>query len=329
MGHKLRVGELQETYLTDEEIWRIFTIVLSSKSVKSSTYKYALVKALIENLYQVNEQYELSYDQLAYSFTKIYWNLIVNHELIHQNAGKSARVVTIIKEEQTKHGIPSDFSFDKIDEAVQLILVKKVKSIMKINVYGALYGDTRGSFYAFDHQREYFKLNPVVYHFMLNYQRLIVNLTNYHMAVMIEALNEVPSINYLLGKVERLAERSSLRPFEKLLLQYFEKTCFYCGKTLSNAKRETHVDHFIPWSFVQSDHIWNLVLSCSHCNSSKSDKLPERGYLEFIINRNNKLVEKKEDPKVVNMMTNYKDKKIILLYDYSIKNGYDTIWTPS
>lgn len=329
MSHKLKVGELREAYLTDEEIWRIFTIVLSSKSVKSSTYKYALIKSLIENLYQVNDQFELSYDQIAYTFTKIYWNLIVNHDLVNHNTGKSARVVTIIKEEQSKHSIPSDFTFDKIDETVQLNLVKKIKSIMKINVYGALYGDTRGNFYAFDHQREYFNLSPNVYQFMLKYQRLIVNLTNYHMAAMIEALNEVPSINYLLGKVESIAKRTSLRPFERLLLQYFEKSCFYCGKTLSQAKRETHVDHFIPWSFVQSDHIWNLVLSCNRCNSSKSDKLPKRNYLEFIINRNNKLIEKKDDKNIVSMMTNYKDKKIILLYDYSIKNGYDTIWTPS
>ncbi|MCD8509736.1 MAG: HNH endonuclease [Bacillus sp. (in: Bacteria)] len=311
MSHKLRVGELREAYLTDEEIWRIFTVVLSSKSVKSSTYKYALIKALIENLYQVNDNYELTYDQLAYAFTKVYWNLIVNHDLVNQNAGKSARVVTVIKEEQSKYGIPADFSFDKIDDTIQVKLVNKVKSIMKINVYGALYGDTRGNFYAFDHQREYFRLNPAVYYFMLNYQRLIVNLTNYHMAVMIEALNEVPSINYLLGKVESIAKRSSLRPFERLLLQYFEKSCFYCGKALTQAKRETHVDHFIPWSFVQSDHIWNLVLSCNRCNSSKSDKLPDRNYLEFIIDRNNKLVGEKENPNVVNMMTNYKDKKII------------------
>ncbi|WP_243459281.1 hypothetical protein [Metabacillus bambusae] len=57
MSHKLKIGELKETYLTDEDIWRIYTIVLSSKSVKSSTYKYALIKALIENMYQINEDF--------------------------------------------------------------------------------------------------------------------------------------------------------------------------------------------------------------------------------------------------------------------------------
>ncbi|MCX2839969.1 hypothetical protein OQ279_17730, partial [Salinimicrobium sp. MT39] len=82
-------------------------------------------------------------------------------------------------------------------------------------------------------------------------------------------------------------------------------------------------------SFVQSDQIWNLVLSCNKCNTSKSDKLPKRDYLEFIIERNHELNDKKEDQVVTNWMENYKSKKMIMLYDYSIKNGFDTIWTPS
>ena len=328
MSYKLKVGELREAYLLEEDIWRILTVVLSSKSVKSSTYKYALMKSLIENLYQINERHELSYDQLAYSFTKIYWNLIVHHKLINQNRGKIARVVTIIKEVQEANSIPAEFVFDKIDDSVQLKLVSNVKATMKENVYGALYGDTRGSFYAFDHKKETLTLNPKVHQFMLNYQRLIVNLTNYHMAAMIEQLNEVPSINYLLGKVESIAKRSSLSVFEKVLLNYTESDCFYCQKALSGVKRETHVDHFIPWSFVQSDNIWNLVLSCNKCNTSKSDKLPERAFLEYIIERNHSLIEKKEDETITNLMKNYKQKKIVMLYDYSIKNGFDTIWSP-
>ncbi|MBP3953645.1 HNH endonuclease domain-containing protein [Bacillus suaedae] len=329
MSHKLKVGELQEAYLTDEDIWRIFTTLFSNKSSKSSTYKYALVKSLVENLYLVNEDFELTYYQLAYSFTKIYWNLVVTHKLEKQNQGKNARVVTIIKEAQTTYGIPNEFSFDKIADEIQIKIVSKVKTTMKENVYGALYGDTRGCFYAFDHKREYFKINPAVHVFMLNYQRLVVNLTNYHMAAMIEQLNEVPSINYLLGKVESIARRSSLRPFEKLLLHHFEASCFYCNRSLSDKKRETHVDHFIPWSFVQSDQIWNLVLSCNRCNSSKSDKLPKREYLEFIIDRNDVLADKQEDRQVTSMMMNYKERKIVMLYDYSIKNGFDRIWVPS
>ncbi|WP_409250667.1 HNH endonuclease [Bacillus sp. SCS-153A] len=328
MSHKLRVGELKEEYLTDEEIWRIFTIVLSGKSVKSSTYKYALIKALIENLYQIDENYEVTYDQLAYTFTKVYWNLIVTHNLTQHNRGKNARVVSIIKDEQSKNSIPPEMIFDKLKDSLQLKLTNSVKSTMKVNVFGALYGDTRGKFYAFDHKTEKLRFNPAVHTFMLNYQRLIIHLTNYHMAAMIEELNEVPSINYLLGKVESIAKRSSLQPFEKILLSHFEARCFYCNKQLTGKKRETHVDHFIPWSFVQSDHIWNLVLSCNKCNSSKSDKLPERSFLNGIVERNEHLIVTDNNSHVARLMENYEPKKIHMLYDYSIKNGFDEIWVP-
>ncbi|SEQ65363.1 HNH endonuclease signature motif containing protein [Piscibacillus halophilus] len=329
MSHKLKVGELKEDYLTDEEIWRIFTMVLSTKSAKSSTYKYALVKSIIENLYQVNDHYELTYDQLAYGFTKVYWNLVVHHDLVKQNRGdRNAKAVSDILDIQKRYNIPSEFRFDKLNSELQLKIVSKVKSVMKTNVFGALYGDTDGQFYAFDHKQEYFKLKPSVHQFMMKYQLLLVNLTNYHMAKMIEELNEVPNINYLLGKVETVAKRSSLKPFEEILLHYFESSCFYCGKDLSKENSQTEVDHFIPWSFVQSDQIWNLVLSCRSCNNTKRDKLPERGYLNLIIDRNEELKNKVQESQQ-EVLQNYKDKKIILLYDYSIKNGFDEIWVPN
>ncbi|KZE50983.1 HNH endonuclease domain-containing protein [Rossellomorea marisflavi] len=323
MSHKLKIGELRADYLTDEEIWRTFTIVLSSKSVKSSTYKYALMKALIENLYQVNEELELTYDQLAYTFTKVYWNLIVQHHLIYQNRGKTARVVTIMKEEQARHSIPPQMVFDKIPDSLQVSLVNKVKTTMKENVFGALYGDTGASFYAFDHRTERLRFSPAVHVFMMNYQRLIVQLTNYHMAAMIEKLNDVPHINHLLEKVESIAKRGSLRPYEKILLSHFEAKCFYCGKRLTGQKRETHVDHFIPWSFVQSDQIWNLVLACNTCNTSKSDKLPKKEYLNTIVSRNEALAV---EPLLVDHMGNYNERKLVRMYEYSIKNGYDVLW---
>ncbi|MDD2981057.1 MAG: HNH endonuclease domain-containing protein [Hespellia sp.] len=35
------------------------------------------------------------------------------------------------------------------------------------------------------------------------------------------------------------------------------------------------VDHFIPWSFVMNDELWNLMPMDSSLNSSKSNKLPD------------------------------------------------------
>lgn len=35
------------------------------------------------------------------------------------------------------------------------------------------------------------------------------------------------------------------------------------------------VDHFIPWSFVLHDQLWNLIPTFKNINSSKSNKLPD------------------------------------------------------
>ena len=145
---------------------------------------------------------------------------------------------------------------------------------------------------------------------------------------MIEQLNDVPNINYLLFKVESIAKRSSLKPFEEILVQYVEQRCFYCGKSLRKESVQTHVDPSIPWSFVQSDQLWNLVLTCSTCNTSKRDKLPVPLYLDNVVDRNERLVR---EPNLVareRELVTYKKEKIIHLYDYSIQNGYENIWVP-
>ena len=41
-------------------------------------------------------------------------------------------------------------------------------------------------------------------------------------------------------------------------------------------KNESYdVDHFIPWSFVMNDELWNLMPMDSSLNSSKGNRLPQ------------------------------------------------------
>ncbi|MBQ9991114.1 MAG: HNH endonuclease [Lachnospiraceae bacterium] len=53
-------------------------------------------------------------------------------------------------------------------------------------------------------------------------------------------------------------------------------------------KKEAYdVDHFIPWSFVMNDELWNLMPMDSSLNSSKSNRLPqwERFFMPFAKNQ--------------------------------------------
>ena len=40
------------------------------------------------------------------------------------------------------------------------------------------------------------------------------------------------------------------------------------------------LDHFLPWSFVAHDRIWNLVPTVPAINSTKSNVLPDEHYVE-------------------------------------------------
>ena len=48
--------------------------------------------------------------------------------------------------------------------------------------------------------------------------------------------------------------------------------CIYTGKKLTVGNYA--VEHFIPYSFVSHDLIWNLIPADKSFNSTKSDKLP-------------------------------------------------------
>lgn len=50
--------------------------------------------------------------------------------------------------------------------------------------------------------------------------------------------------------------------------------CIYTGSKLLPEKSAYDLDHFIPWSFVSHDLLWNLLPINPNINSSKSDNLP-------------------------------------------------------
>ncbi|MFC4799424.1 HNH endonuclease [Neobacillus sp. GCM10023253] len=326
MSHKLQVGEMKASYLTDKEIWGHFNYIFSSKSKNSTTYKFVLIKSLLENLYNVNDKLELNYSSLFSSFAKIYWNLVIHHNLNQINmTDKRAEVQNILLNIQSKYQIPETVVFDRLSAEIQVEIINKVKKKCKINVMGAIYGDTGCTIYDFDNQKEQLRMNSTFYSFMQRFQRVLNYLTNYHLALFLEKFNERGDTTNLLLKVENVSKRSSLDQFYQVLSSFYNGKCFYCGRAIR--KENAHVDHFIPWSFVQADQLWNLVIACSACNLSKSDKLANKIFLETVMDRNETLIaipelRTREDMKV------YSSNKLKDLYHYSVENGFTDIWTP-
>lgn len=60
------------------------------------------------------------------------------------------------------------------------------------------------------------------------------------------------------------------------------QTCIFSSEVLNPAQYS--LDHYLPWSFVVHDQLWNLVPVRQEINSSKSDHLPHTKYLSSFLN---------------------------------------------
>lgn len=93
-----------------------------------------------------------------------------------------------------------------------------------------------------------------------------------------------PNIPAVANKLFPPQERGSLsnqKSYWKLVLNHTNANCIYSGQALSSNKFS--LDHYLPWSFVAHDQLWNLIPTLSEVNSSKSNNLPNPEYFaEFV-----------------------------------------------
>lgn len=84
----------------------------------------------------------------------------------------------------------------------------------------------------------------------------------------------VPKIpNKLIKKEDRNSLSAQRKFWNTAINGGLEVRCLYTNKLL--VERKYDLDHFIPWSFVSHDLLWNLMPADSSINSSKSNKLPD------------------------------------------------------
>ena len=80
-GYSLKSGALADIAPTDDDLWAAVSVVFSSKSVNDTSYKFGFLKSLLDNLYNVDGNLMLSFDQLFGKFAEVYWNLVLKYGL--------------------------------------------------------------------------------------------------------------------------------------------------------------------------------------------------------------------------------------------------------
>ena len=85
-----------------------------------------------------------------------------------------------------------------------------------------------------------------------------------------------PNVPDVPSKLIKPIQRDSLTKQRQYWNTYIETVgslnCIYTGKQIF--ARQYDLDHFVPWSFVSHNLLWNLIPADSSINSSKSNNLP-------------------------------------------------------
>lgn len=314
--YKYVQGEYRTIELSEADIWHsVHNYFFHSKN--STSYKYILFKSLLENISDINANNELTYNAVFDTFAKIAWNLIAGNGLWQSNkVNQRAVVQAVIEDYQERYEIPGDWNYDRIAENQRAEINHKIKQAAKVNVIGATFGDFNEEIYSFNKKTEIIQMNPLYVDFFMKYKRMLIDVNNYQLTLFLEKYNSADKLSGILTKVEIISQRKSLKEFEVLLKEAGFKECFYCKKTLNKA---VHVDHFIPWSYVQNDRLWNFVLSCASCNTRKSNKLPNQIQLDEVLLRNEKLLK---DEQFAKYFRNYNERKLKDNYKYASQNGF-------
>lgn len=295
-----------------------------------NTYKLAWGRAIIEcivfNRFTVDDENTLiiKFDDISKCMIKYYWNQIFFFNLKQDPyKGKQSEICKYTNvlidryKEITSSTMPvwHDKGLEVLlenDSNLYTEIIKKVNKTLHQNVSHRFLNVNKEiiPLYEYDkkNSRILFDYNEAM---VLNdYAVVVSQLLNYRWAQLLEKFNYAPKIaNKVNSIAQTKIDRNDLKKYkEELLKQYNGKAIdFYTGKELD--KNDISVDHVIPWSFMYSDDIWNLVLTSRSNNSSKSNSIPSQEVIDKLKERNKELL-------------NYLDGKFKDDIELAILNGY-------
>lgn len=134
-------------------------------------------------------------------------------------------------------------------------------------------------FYKINTLEKVIHVNDNWYEYIIRNQNIIRGWANYNLIIFLQARN--PNIPAIPLKLEPPMERNlnMAKKYWDIVIRNIRLNDIYTGKEFTLKSFEEHgtvsIDHFLPWSFVGHDELWNLIPTFRNINSSKSDSLPK------------------------------------------------------
>ena len=298
-----------------------------------NTYKMAWAKALVELASSVNvideSEITFSFERIADCYFTYYWNQTIYFDLIQgSNLSKIPEVLRCVKNliekyfEAKESFIPErieriDFVRYGLNEEREIVRKQIVSTLKKDVCYRfKTVGGHTYDIYDLDKKQGIVTFQAGQVKLLSEYAELLLQVINYRWTQMLESFNHSPRVSMKVRAIdEGRIRRNNLKSFHRYLdLNDPEETkvCFYCGKPIEN---DVSVDHVIPWSFMFSDDLWNLVYCHQRENSSKSNCRPSDDIINRLEIRNRNLLVKFEKSSL-RRDKNYDELKLAIECDY-------------
>lgn len=273
-----------------------------------NTYKLAWGRAIIECVkfdnYKVYEESAIiQFEDIAKNMIKYYWNQLFFFNLKQSPYKDKVPVIcTDVSKlidrwkENKQTNIPAWYNEKDVINNDKELFDRVLKHIVKTlheNVSWRFKNITGGTkeIYKYSKNVNTIILSMEDVNYLKDYSIIISKLLNFKWTQLLEKFNFQPKIaSKVSGISENKIRRNNLSKYkEELIKEHNGKAIdFYTGKELSDD--DISVDHVIPWSFIYSDDIWNLVLTSKSNNSAKSNAIPDAEIIERLKDRNEKLV---------------------------------------
>lgn len=279
-----------------------------------NTYKLAwgraLLKCISEEKYQVDDNlFIINFDSISKYMIEFYWNQIFFFNLRQtSHVEKNPVLVQYVNElienykDNSNSSIPVWFNKGKkkIDEKLYESIINKTSNLLNENVCWRFKIENMidHDIYKYNKNKKsiiYFKKENL--ELLRLYSHIINNLLNFKWTQLLEKYNFSPKISIKVNGIsDSQLRRSNLTKYKSLLLKEFDNNKaidFYTGEELEYDN--ISVDHVLPWSFMYSDDIWNLVITSKSNNSKKSNSTPTAEQIINLIKRNIRLLDKVDD----------------------------------
>jgi len=292
---------------SDLLVQRLFEVVNEGK--RDATYKLALLLGLIDWVTTHSGESRAPTRELAESVLNIYFRQVSPYiskdmeKTLKQGKQKKTLIIEVVaglrnshpeckRLQQIEHKDPGSYLAAR-RQVEQVLVAQPIPRLQRVGgkeipfLYSCSWGPKQSLGALRSSGLDFIELKPGVR------ERLVV--MGPLLRPVIEAIwvADVASWSSIETEEEKLrvhlfgAERTIFPPeVRKGLQKLYSNKCFYCSVEVPGGLA---VDHFIPWSRFPNDAIENLVMSCTTCNSKKSDHLASPTFLA-------KWLERLEEP---------------------------------